>query len=270
MKFLKWACFVLIGITFLEFPYAEENMSSIEEFSYNSSPNKTRAPHASQAERRKARQIVEQAAQQSLEDLRSDQLAKRTQIALNALVENGVYHLARKGYRSESEKLRQEWQNNFSSYFLNEWTVYNLGDHAPLSQWLNRFYKKLEARLGRQLCEFLSLDDIQVFNYSIPVVFHPRGSHKDTWSKEEYRLHFVPFAAATIYWSTRLSCSIVFSMAISNICSFFAIIPRYATRDIFAPPLSDFIYDLAHHPERHSRAPQFDILAALSPRFEEL
>lgn len=168
-----------------------------------------------------------------------------TQKALNALVATAIQQLREKGYEQEANYWEADWQLKFANYFEKQ-NLLNLGDHKPLSKWLARFYKDLERLLGKTICHFFYLDDIFVFNYSIPVVFHPLGYKKEHWDSVEYKKHFVPFSAATAYWSTKIACYATLTGLNEFICSSLAFIPRMAMQDIIAPPLSDTVYQEAH------------------------
>lgn len=181
----------------------------------------------------------------TVHDFQKPDLSRRTQKALNGLVFVGTNELKKRGFGRAADQWKSQWEENFVNYFENV-DLLGLGDHAPLNKWLTGFYRDLEAKLGRTICEALYLTDILVFNYAIPVVFHPLGLKGDTWSIVEYRKHFVPFAAATAYWAAQIGCLFVTDMLGSVMCSFAAVIPRYAMQDVLAAPLSDFVYNAAH------------------------
>jgi hypothetical protein len=178
------------------------------------------------------------------------EFAEKTQRALNSLVDVGVKELQKRGHHEDAMRFSQEWSALYSHALLGVGTL-DLGDHRPLSEWLVGFYDKLEEKLGKWLMHQLRLDDIKIFNYGIVVVFQPTGDRKtgDRWDAPEYKKHFVPFTAAVVYWSSRLACSVATSGlgAVTLLCGVAAILPRYATEAWIAPPLSDWVYRVAHN-----------------------
>jgi hypothetical protein len=182
-----------------------------------------------------------------------------TQKALNGLVRTAVLELHAKGFHKGAKKYSAQWEATYANYFLTLSTK-DLGDHAPLSQWLTGFYNYLESNLGHEICHIFHFDDIFIFNYAIPVVFHPRGLHGDTWDSVEYGKHFVPFAAATTYWSCRVACTVLVpGIVLEFFCSELAEVPRYVMQESIAPPLSDYVYNLFNKPGSNPHSPQFDV-----------
>jgi len=172
-----------------------------------------------------------------VDDFVQQRFAERTERALNALIETGASVLKDKGFEEDANQMRAEW------FLLTRRGVglFDLGDHAPLNQWLAKTYAKLESKLGAKVMTFFRLDDIKIFNYAIPVVFSP-----SKWSMDEYRLHFVPFSSAVAYWISRLSCSLITTGWINWLCGTIAELPRYAVGKWIAPGLSDKIHKMAN------------------------
>jgi hypothetical protein len=175
------------------------------------------------------------------EKLKNAQFPEVTQQALGALVQTGVQALQANGFTNEATRFSQQWQTTYANYFTGMQSR-ALGDHQPLSQWLVGFYNTLLADLGPDVCNFLNLSDIYIFNYSIPVVFNPTGLNGDTWNQAEYANHFVPFAAATTYWISDLSCEAATTGLISWTCGVLANGPRYLMQNYLAAPISDYVY----------------------------
>ncbi|MGE0614623.1 MAG: hypothetical protein AB7P04_03200 [Bacteriovoracia bacterium] len=183
-----------------------------------------------------------------IKEFRKAELNRKTQLALNAIVGTGVSKFRLEGYTELADRFEKEWKRQYASYFLNL-SVLDVGDHAPLNQWLADFYKKLEMTFGDLVLKAMKLDDINTINYVLPVVFQPKGDQRngDTWDKVEYQKHFVPFAAIVIYWACRGSCTgITFGAgAIGSVCGLASEIPRFVMKTWIAPPLSNWVYDLA-------------------------
>jgi hypothetical protein len=171
-------------------------------------------------------------------DLRNGKLLERTHVSLNVLVRFGAFQLRRNGHSDEADKLLDEWQNKFSPMFLNP---KGLGDHAPLSDWLANWYVVMELLLGESFMKMTHLDDINIINFAIPVVFNPCDPE---WDKPEYNLHFTPLAGVLTYWVTWGVCvGATWGSGILFICTPIASAGEHIMITFFAPKISDRIYD---------------------------
>ncbi len=177
------------------------------------------------------------------------QLDQDTQNALNNLVEYAAQELDARGYTQDAAQARSEWNKNFANYFTSGNWILDLGDHAPLSQWLADFYKKLRLRFGDQLVSMLNLEDINTLNYALPVVFRPNGdkAHNDSWDQLEYSKHFVPFVSIITYWGSYFGCTYASKSLpkIKSYCKQIANLLRTGMTNWIAPKLSDYVYNLA-------------------------
>jgi len=193
---------------------------------------------------------VEVEVQQMVEDFVQQRFADRTEKALNGVISAGVSVLAQKGFEQDAREIQGEWLLLKARGLFNS---RDLGDHAPLNEWLSKTYAKLESKLGAELMHSFHLDDIKIFNFAIPVVFHPTK-----WDIKEYGLHFVPFGGATTYWISRLGCTIATSGLISWFCGTIAEVPRYAVVHWIAPGLGNKIHHKATGTSRGSDERLFD------------
>src|SRR5258708_38486808 len=75
----------------------------------------------------------------TITDFAQLQMATKTQAALNALVAATNEALAERGFVEDAQGYQREWEQNFSAYFT-AYSVYDIGDHAPLSPWLSNYY----------------------------------------------------------------------------------------------------------------------------------
>lgn len=179
----------------------------------------------------------------------NEQLDKDTQDALNNLVEYAAQELEQRGFAQDAAQARSEWNKNYSTYFISGQWILDLGDHAPLSQWLGDFYKKLRLRLGDQVVSMLNLVDINTLNYALPVVFRPNGDKKnnESWDALEYSKHFVPFAAIVTYWGSLYGCKYATKTVpnVNKYCKQIASILRNGMTNWIAPKLSNYVYNVA-------------------------
>lgn len=172
-------------------------------------------------------------------DMDAQQFQKTTLRALDFLIENAVQTLRDQNLDRDAANLGEEWLT-FRTSHLGQ---LDLGDHRPLSEWLEKKYEWLESRLGASLMQISGLTDIKIFNYAIPVVYNPRGSD---WDQEEYQKHFVPYMGASVYWISRGVCSAGLSMPAALLCIPSGKLVRKITERVIAPKLSDAIYKQAN------------------------
>ena len=227
---------------------AQELNLNLDEIQYVSNPISDDEKKAAEAE-------VKQAMQ------RLDTLATKTDESLNRMVKLASWVLKRKGYNTEAEQLQTQYAELYShavfNYAMDIYPV-DLGDHAPLSQWLADWYNKLEAKLSPEIMRYTKLEDIKILNYSIPVVFHPKGYNGDSWDMVEYRNHFAGTRTKFFYpmsehdgiigvigyWSVWAVCvgATWGAGAITFICSPIAEVSDFAIEKYVAPPVSDWIF----------------------------
>lgn len=140
----------------------------------------------------------------TLESRSPQALAVKTDAALSGLVRLAVWELNQHDHPTEAARIERRWHSQFENYLSSHNA---LGDHAPLSQFLTELYALLLDTLGQTLCEFLHFDDIAVFNYAIPVVFH-LSSITEAIDATEYENHFDPFCGVVAYWTTWAACEV--------------------------------------------------------------
>lgn len=196
----------------------------------------------------------------------------RTQLglALGGLMRTAVRALKDRSQFGEAQIIEDEWKLYEAKYF-SPYLPEDLGDHQALSVWLTRVYTILEGLLGHENCVLLHFTDINVINYSIPVVFKP---HVDAdWCKEnqkqnptdtcqaEYRRH----AAGTLwqikpdlfaktplhdglvpvvtYWIVWAACEVATQgTGYFVVCSPLASLAEYISERYLSPSLSDRIW----------------------------
>ncbi|NDD91477.1 hypothetical protein EBZ37_05270, partial [bacterium] len=100
---------------------------------------------------------------------------------------------------------------------------------------------------------------------------HPNGRGGDSWDKEEYRKHFVPFSGVVTYWSVNVSCRVWAVGLWARGCGIAAAVSRFSMEKWISPRVSDRIYKMATGKTRgHPPVETFDIAALLSQAEREL
>jgi hypothetical protein len=137
---------------------------------------------------------------------------------LDLMVQEGMTNLQTVGEIDLSQQLQKEWQNVYGDALAatqsgesqgGTFNTLDLGDHAPLFQWLTNYVDVLNQKTRGIVGKLQLISDLMTLNYAIPVVFHPSGEWKaSTTNKDwvEYRLHFIPFANIISYWGALEGC----------------------------------------------------------------
>jgi|GEM_PF-1191807 len=184
------------------------------------------------------------AAERAEEDLREGRVERVARQALEVIVRASLNVLKAEGYTQYAERKEREWNTSFSLNSSNGLGALDLGDHAPLSQWVAGFYDGLEARIDRKWLKLFMIYDLKIFNYGIPVAVRPGGNPRtrQPWGEKEYGLHFVPVSAASVYWISNGACSVAVPPPFSLGCGVAAMLPRLGMEHLVAPGLSKAIY----------------------------
>jgi len=195
-----------------------------------------------EAREKKAADKAVEIAKAQLNEGRVELVARR---GLEFAVRAAMKLLRKEGFDSYASRKEGEWNRSFSLYSDNGLGMLDLGDHAPLSEWVADFYDGITARVDEKWLKLFSIYDLKIFNFGIPVAVHPSANPATgaDWGIEEYSLHFVPVSAAAIYWISSQACSLSVPFPFSLGCGVAARLPRYGMEHLIAPKLSDKIYN---------------------------
>lgn len=178
-----------------------------------------------------------QQAEAVVREIESGRMAEKADAALDRMIRLAGAKLRREGHPFEAARIEREWRNEWKGRLV---TMRDLGDYAPLSQWLADWYQRLVDLLGEEVCKALHLDDINIMNFAIPVVFRPCNPQ---WDIVEYQKHFVPFAGVLAYWTTWAVCSgVTAGLATLLVCGPLGMAAEYLMVTRLAPGLSDRIW----------------------------
>lgn len=189
----------------------------------------------------------------SWEDL--DALAVDADLALGRMVDMASDHFIRVGDNQNSKRILAEYKKDFEGYFSKNVAAKAIGDHAPMSEWLAKWTRRLEQTFGPRFMEMSRLKDLKTFNYAIPVVFNPQGEIRSTpivpWERGDYVDHFVPFAGAVAYWVAWGSCTAgAWGLGwVTFLCSWAGWAAEYVVMTEVAPGLGGKIWDRYNIPE---------------------
>lgn len=183
--------------------------------------------------------------------------AAYTDKAIGNMIKRADTVLRYKGFALEADKISVEYQTHYRTAVV-DYVVgkKELGDHPPLSKWLTTVHEKIEDLIGTYLCKYFHLHDIYIFNYTVPVVFHP-----ELYKQREYLKHFAGrhqaffmwdyhgLAGVVTYWIVNIACSAGTSGmgAVAFVCGPISdLSEHYMDLDI-APPIATKIWERNNH-----------------------
>ncbi len=193
--------------------------ASLEQLAGEPLPSKFRSP----LPLRKAI-AIEDAMEEELADLRG--AATQGDEALSRLIAFAAVLLERKGMSVEARVLTLQYQTQYAGMMYRLQSQLgasgDIGDYMPMLQWLDKWYQKLEGVFGPAVMRATRLEHLKLLNYSIPVVFHPRGYENQWWDKVGYIRHFAGtrrtdfypeyaydgFAGVVTYWAVGAACTV--------------------------------------------------------------
>ena len=146
-----------------------------------------------------------------------------------------------------ADELLGNWNRTQFQIFSNM-TMKDLGDHAPLFQWLEDFFTKMADQYGTIIYSLPYVSDIRTLNFAIPVVFVPKGNWQMVGqdNRIEYRKHFIPFANIVTYYAAFYGCQFaVVKLGVpqlKQLCGKAADQLKFVMGRYIAPQVSDWIF----------------------------
>jgi hypothetical protein len=159
--------------------------------------------------------------------------------------------LRHKGHNELADKLASEF-TFYKDYLVNQYFgEKELGDHPPMSEWLEDVHNNIEDAIGAEWCKFWHLHDLEIINHAIPVVMDPKK-----YDLKEYKDHFSGhhifrfqwehhgLAGVITYWLVNIACIYGTSGigVISFACSAVAAGAEHVMDKKIAPPIAERIW----------------------------
>ena len=148
-----------------------------------------------------------------------------------------------------SDELLAQWtQSSLNFEALVFASTFDLGDHAPLFQWIEDFLQKTSMKYGTVIYMLPIVKNIETMNFAIPVVFKPQGSWQVNGANNrvEYRKHFIPFANLITYYVALYGCNYIVhreaAPQLKKLCKPAAEKLRFVMGRYIAPMVSDWIF----------------------------
>lgn len=171
-------------------------------------------------------------------------LAEKADRSVERMVSLSTFKLKKSGYRELALNYETEYYAVFHKRITMmvtarlEGRLGDIGDYAPMSEFLVRLDQDLTRRLGPKIMAFTHLEDIRIINYTIPVVFNFESIPDEAISPAEYKKHFVPFGGVVAYWGVSIFCDVAtWGTGYWIVCTPAGLLAKYATINYIAPPM---------------------------------
>jgi hypothetical protein len=200
----------------------------------------------------------ESIAQDVLKSFERDTIAaaEYSDIALENLLSTADIVLRNTGHDRLADEIAMDfvmhYRNGFARLALGE---KELGDHPPMSQWLDDIHQKIEDAIGKFFCEFFHIHDLYILNHGFRVVFAPSQYKLDDY-KDHFSGHLIwgwfwehhGVAGVVVYWVVNGICGAATSgMGIAVFaCSPIATLAENVTDKRLAPPVAERIWKRAN------------------------
>lgn len=181
-------------------------------------------------------------------DVYKGKAARLAHTGLNALIHVAAYKLKISGHQSDGIRLLKEWEEQYSMEYLG-WMEdsRHIGDHPPVSAWLNEQLMKLYLILGPSAMRMTRLSDLVTFNSTPRVIFQCI----DSVDLAEYGLHWIedPFvdvgglAPVTAFWVSSAACLGASFSSGFLFCGPISAGVEFLVRQFAAPNTNEFMWE---------------------------
>ena len=105
---------------------------------------------------------------------------------LDNLIGRAVLVLSYEGHHKIADDISYEYENIYRFALTRHLlSIDEIGDHPPMSEWLDSVHKRIHDALGDFVCQYFRFHDIFILNHGIPVVFRPNA-----YDLKDYKDHF--------------------------------------------------------------------------------
>lgn len=91
-----------------------------------------------------------------------------------------------------------------------------MGDHPPMSEWIDKTHMKIEKAIGDFWCKFWHFHDLFILNYGLPVVWNP-----SKYDLPDYKDHFSGHLIGGFFWEHHGVAGVISYWVIEGVCSGF-------------------------------------------------
>lgn len=177
-------------------------------------------------------------------DIETGKLAHRTNKTIDSIVRLLANRFRSNGRKDLSKMILMDWDGKYNGMLVRlvvNARMEGFGDHKPLTDFLTYWCFAAKAILGEQIYFALHIDDLDIINYAIPVVF----KCIDNVDINEYALHAIPLIGVTTYWATWGICTgLTWGTGFLFICPPIGSAAEQISSFTFAPRLSDAMFPI--------------------------
>lgn len=115
---------------------------------------------------------------------------------LDAIIGRAVLVLSYEGHHKLADDISYEYEQ-FYRFALtkNLLKIDEIGDHPPMSEWLDSVHARIHEALGDFLCQYFRFHDLYILNRGIPIIFRPA-----MYDLKDYKDHFAGHLIWGWYW----------------------------------------------------------------------
>ena len=179
-----------------------------------------------------------------------------TDQAMQAIINQAAEVLDYYGYEKDAASIKSEYARSyttaFSGMFLGD---KELGDHPPMSVWLDTVHKRIEDSIGEYLCKFFHLHDMYVLNYGFPSILRPGALGREDYM-DAFAGHLIwgwfwehhGVSGVVTYWLVNGACSMGTAGmgVVAFICGPISGFAETSVDKYLAPKIGGRIWELAH------------------------
>lgn len=183
--------------------------------------------------------------------------AQYADVALENLLSQAQGVLRNTGHNELADEIDIEfimhYRNGFERLALGEKEI---GDHPPMSKWLDSVHKRIEDAIGDFWCKFFHFHDIYILNQGFPVVWNP-----SKYDLKDYNDHFAGHpifgfifehhgvAGVITYWIVQGVCSgATMGMGVVTFaCGPISDLAEFIMDKKIAPPIAERIWKRAQN-----------------------
>ena len=140
--------------------------------------------------------------------------AQLTDLAIENMLSTASVFMRAEGHHDVADEIETEYRLYYrGSVTALALGIKEIGDHPPLSQWLESVHKKIHDTIGDFLCKQIHIHDIWILNYSIPVVFSP-----EAYTQKDYLDHFAGHLIWGWFWEHHGFAGVVTYWVVNGVC----------------------------------------------------
>lgn len=134
--------------------------------------------------------------------------------AIHNLLSKADVILRAEGHYDLADEIQLEYMLVYSGAVTRQMLgMKEIGDHPPLSEWLDTVHEKIHEAIGDWLCKQFHFHDLYILNRGLPVVFYPKK-----YQLKDYLDHFAGHLIWGWFWEHHGVAGVVTYWVIDGVC----------------------------------------------------